>query len=205
MRKVRITLLLVAVAMVVTTVVLGELWASPTTSASRVSTRVAACDIVRVFREYKRANDLNTELRAKELNLTTQEEKKQVEIKSLQREVAELNPNSEEYQNRFEEFLRKAHELEAWKKAQTSRLFAWHYRLTEEMFKEVLDAVEAIANREDYQLVLFKEPTELRAKDSTQLLQMMLQRKVLYVNPHLDITDKVLGRLNGNYISNVPR
>ena len=167
--------------------------------------RIAVCDLVSVFRNYQRVNDLNTDLKEKQDKLIAEEQQRQQQIQTIQAELEVLAPDSQEYQKRFNETLRQTYELEAWKKTHQAQLYAWHYRLTKEMFGQILQVISETARQKGYDLVLFKESEEMDAQDTTSFIRAMMNRKVLYHSPDMDITVSVLTALNIRYQSAPPK
>ncbi len=93
--------------------------------------------------------------------------------------------------------VRKRFEFEAWGQAQQAILVQWHYRMTREMFEEIMAATSHVARDRGYDLVIAREARDLTASNTPELLdEIVARRKVVYFNPDMDITQAVIERVN---------
>ena len=72
-------------------------------------------------------------------------------------------------------------------------------RLTTDMYEEILKMVKVIAEEQGYGLVLFREGRDTEADSMQEMLAQMQNRKVLFSSDDIDITGRVLSRLNMAY------
>jgi Skp family chaperone for outer membrane proteins len=192
------TLVLAAAVVILAAIVLSDSFAEGP-EAPAAPTGLAVCDIVRVFNNYKRAEDLNQEFNARQQEIENQSKKRLEAIEVLRLELEGLNPGSKEYQRRIEEAEKLQIEHKAWLEIEDVRLRRLHYRLTREMYGEILQMVSSISEQRNLSLVLCGESEELISNNLPELVREIERRKVLYRNDNLDITETVLTRLNETY------
>ena len=165
------------------------------------ATRVAVCDIVQVFNNYQRAKDLTNDLNKKREEVKAEDEKRQKAIEALQMEVEQLKIGSSEYEKRQSELQQKVIERKTWREFQDAQALREHTRLTRDMYEEMVGMVSAVAREEGYHLVLYTEHGDIPAENTQETLRQIERRKVLYSDPSIDLSEKVLMRLNGAYKS----
>lgn len=186
--------------------VLGESFAQPARMAvPPTPAKVAVCDLVNVFKNYKKVEKLNTQLQEKERELKAEEDRRVKMVSDLSEEIKALAEGSPEYEKRAEEILRRRFELDGWKKTNETLLLKWHYNATRQMFEEIQAVVKQVATERGYDLVLFREADNYQAANTNELLEeVVARRKVLYSNPSLDITQDVLALVNQRYATSQP-
>jgi Skp family chaperone for outer membrane proteins len=203
----RISVLL-AVAATATTglLLLGETMGQATAPAPQAKpTRVAVCDVVKVFNTYDRAGDLRKEFERRGEDLRMEAERRRKAMDALASELKGLKEGSKEYDQRSAEMQRMELDLMAWKQFEENVLKRDHFRLTRAMYGEVMDAIAAVSRERGIELVMFQEPRESRASNEEELLQSITQRKVLYFDASLDLTDVVTDRVNQTYKTSRPK
>ncbi len=171
---------------------------APVTAAAK-PTRVAVCDIATVFNSYQKAKDLNAEFTRKREAIAAEDKKRINVIKQLEEMLKGLEPGSKIYEQKSAELQELALKQSVWRKIQEQTAMRWHRRLTEEMYREVLAAVEAVAKQRGCDLVIYREDVPIASKTTTELLNKIAQRKCLYHNPAIDLTDAVLQWANHKY------
>ena len=204
MRNGRIVVLFVLIAGVIGTVLLRRSPAQTDNTKAPPAARVAVCDIVVIFKEYKKVEKLKAELDEKERKLEAESMKRAKELEVLAKEIQELKQGSDLFEKRSTDLIYKGEHFKVWQKIERSKLMKWHYQETKQMFREILAAAEQIARRKGFDLVLAREPDKLQARDSNELVQEMVTRKILYHGPSLNITDAVLAHVNLTYLSTKP-
>ncbi len=76
----------------------------------------------------------------------------------------------------------------------------------QDLYKKVYDAINSLALTEGYDLVIVDDsgaelPFERKSRvvPQVQVIQKLAMRKVLYVNPTLDVTDDLIMRMNNEF------
>ena len=165
------------------------------------ATRVAVCDIATVFNKYQRVKDLNDLFVKKRKAIADEEEQGKQKIRQIGKMLDALRPGSKEYEAKIVEFEKKSVEQAIAVKIRKNAVLRWHRLLTEEMYREILAAVAVVAKQRNCDLVLYRESVEIASQSTSELLNKIAQRKCLYCNPAIDLTDMVLKRINGKYIN----
>ncbi len=171
---------------------------APVVAAAK-PTRVAVCDVAAVFNKYQRAKDLNEEFAQKRKVIAAEDKKRIDVIKQLEEMIKGLEPDSKIYDQKLAQMQELALKQSVWRKMQEQTAMRWHRRLTEEMYRKILAAIETVAKKQAYDLVIHREDIPIASQTTTELLNKIAQRKCLYHNPAIDITDAVLNWVNSQY------
>ncbi len=197
MKAARVYVLVIAV-LLGGAVLLDRSFAQPPSTAGG-PTKVAVCDVVKVFKNYNRAKDLTAALNGKRETVTAEAEKRLQAINTIGMELEELVRGSKEYERRFNEARRLTIERTVWLKFEEDLMMRDHHRLTKEMYQETIKMVGLIAQERGVQIVLSRMSEDLQSENTPQLLQQIERRKALYATDDVDMTDTVLKRLNEAY------
>lgn len=197
MKAARVYVLVIAV-LLGGAVLLDRSFAQPRSTAAG-PTKVAVCDVVKVFNNYNRAKDLTATLNEKRETVKAEAEKRLQAINTIGMELEELVQGSKEYERRFNEVQRLTIERTVWLQYQDALVMRDHHRLTKEMYEEIIKMVGLIAQERGVQIVLSRMSEDLQSENTPQLLQQIERRKVLYAADSVDVTDTVLKRLNEAY------
>ena len=160
--------------------------------------RVATVDVNRVFTEYKKAAELNARLVADARKLDAEEQKAIAEFKRMDEEIAKLvkeseNPiNNEAARNnakaaasgRFQEFQKNRVLFSQHQRSMMETMQARRMEVSRTIMNELRPCVATVARETGAQLDLTSSQAE---------------GVVLYTDAPLDITDKVVARLNSAY------
>lgn len=165
---------------------------------------IAFCDLVMVFNNYQRAKDMTTELNERRKAIEAERTKRGKAVEALQMELQNYKKGSSQYEKTLNEVQRQSIELEAYLRFQEQLALREHRSLTEEMYKEIVTAVAQAAKRQGVSVVLQREQEQLNSDDTKAMLQQIYNRKVLYFNESLDITDAILTSLNQAYKARKP-
>lgn len=163
------------------------------------ATRVAACDIASVFNRYQRATDLSNEFNERRDRIKAQDEAKGKEMDQVEKMLKELKPDSKQYQEQSAALEKLNIERTVWRKMQEQAVIKDHRDLTEHMYQEITNVIAQIAKDQGYDLVLYRDAAEMASETTSELLGKIAQRKVLYCDPSLDVTETVLQRVNAAY------
>lgn len=178
---------------------LTDAFAQQDGSSVSVPSPVAVCDIVQVFNSYERAKDLNTVREDRKRSLQGENETRTKEIEAVNLELEGLKEGSKAYETQFNKQARLAIEQETWLKMQQMLMLRDHFRLTKDMYEQIRATIATVAKSRGYHIVLFRDQEELVAQNTSELVQEIARRKMLYASSQVDITDDVLLRLNTEY------
>lgn len=193
--------LLVIFALVALAALLTNAVAQP---AAPAGGRVAFCDLVLVFNTYQRAIDMTTELNERRKAIEAENNKRTKAIEAINMELQNYKKGSQQYEKTLNEVQRQSIELEAYLRFQEQLALREHRSLTEEMYNEIIAAVAKAATQQGASVVLQREQEQLNTDDTKVMLQQIYNRKVLYFDERLDITDAILTSLNQAYKAKKP-
>jgi Skp family chaperone for outer membrane proteins len=159
----------------------------------------AVVDVVKVFNEYQRTKQINDQLTQQQQEMQDQRKQKLDRIEALKAELENFHPDSKDYYNRQKELLKLSIELDSFTRVSAEEIKREFRIQTEDIYKEIIGAVEAVAQNSGYDLVLFMDKVEIQGDSFPALLEKIRERKVLYHSPKLEITDSVLDQLNQAY------
>lgn len=107
-----------------------------------------------------------------------------------------LQPGTPEFMEKRKDWFMKQAELQALQEYQKEALTADKQAWTEVLYANLLVEIEAVARGQEITLVLNKDESSSKTRNLTELLNLIVSRKVLYNSPMLDITATVLERMN---------
>ncbi len=194
------TLLIVVVLLLAVVAIFSRSSAqnAPVVAAAK-PTCVSVCDVAAVFNKYQRAKDLNEEFTQKRKTIAAEDKIRIDEIKQLEEMVKGLEPGSKIHEQKSTQLQELALKQSVWRKIKEQTAMRWHRRLTEEMYREILIAIETVAKKRGCDLVMHREDIPIPSQTTTELLNKIAQRKCLYHNPAIDLTDDVLNWVNSQY------
>ena len=172
----------------------------PAGGASATSpTRVAVIDIVRVFNEFDQTKVLNQKMSALENDLTNQDQKKNQELETQKAALKAYAPSSAEYKKQNDELKRMMVEYQIWKLSKQDEVAQAHLDWINKTYKKVEDQVGATAKAKNFQLVITRQELDTSITDSKVMLKQIIERKVIYSDASIDLTDEVLSSLNAQF------
>jgi Skp family chaperone for outer membrane proteins len=157
---------------------------------------VAVLDVEEVLLNYQRANDLRSGLERRRVALEGEDRKRKEEIDRLEAGLAGLTPDSAEYIKQVNAMRRLAIDRDGYLKFEMSLLQAEHHRLLEALYQDVAKMAGIVAQELHYKVVLYTDHKMPKTNNSTELTAVLKDRKVLWADPSVDITEIVLKRLN---------
>lgn len=162
---------------------------------------VAVCNLSKIFDDYKRADKLNAELNERRRKIKAEIESRKKALETTRQQLRGLREGGEAFGNVLKKAQGQQVELQVWSQIQEQSLLRDHLRLTKEMFKEISDAIAAVAKKKGIGLVVQLEPRDLPAKNSQELISQLTNRKVLYNADTIDITGDVLRLVNERFVA----
>lgn len=161
--------------------------------------RIACVNVGLVFDEYQRRKDLNDEMSQVQEQLKAEELQRRQKIDALQAEIDKLDPEDPTYVARQREMLALQIDYKNWgelRRADLTRETAvWMVKI----YREILKAVQGVAERDGYDLVLYRGEFEPGGADLEMVTDRIRDHKVLYAHPSIEITQIVLDALNEAY------
>lgn len=166
----------------------------------RAPTGRAACvNVVWVFNEYQRQKDLTEEIAQMQEQLQAEDEERRKRMDKLAAELDAISEDDPTFAKRTHEMLAMQIDYKNWldlKQADMTReIGLWSIRI----YKEILGSIEQIAERDGYDLVLYRGKFEAVTMDPEQIKEQIRRNKLLYANSSVDISQAVLDMLNSEY------
>jgi Skp family chaperone for outer membrane proteins len=194
-------MIVAAAVLMIGVAVLKDSWAQTRPAADApapATTRVAVVDVVKVFANYQRAKDQELRLQEHRKEVKAENEKRSKNIESMELELKDaLAPGSPEFQKRLDELTKASIDRETWLKFEDAKETQERYRLSDEMYKDILKTVAEVAKDQNFQIVISSD--ESNAESKPDVFRKIERKKVLYAAPGLDITDSVLTKINDAY------
>ncbi len=185
-------------AVVAVAIFLGNSFAA-STAITAGPTKVALCDVVHVFNNYGRADDLTDRLNEKRNALQLEAESKLRAVEQMQMELEGLVEGSQQFEARLADVQKLEIERQAWGQIKEASILREHHRLTKEMYNQILAKVAQVAKARNVDLVMYQVRGELLGANTQQLLHEIAQRRILYASQGMDLTEIVLTSLNDDY------
>jgi outer membrane protein len=164
--------------------------------------RIALIDMARVFKNYKKFENLREELKG---DLTKTEDKFKLMAEQIRKEQSDLKlmkEGSDEYATKEKVVLTHTTQAEAFRKGQQRDLIRREAQIYKTIYLEVADAVQKYASHFNYTLVLRFTSDEVETTENPEEVMRGLNRQVVYYRPNDDITNAIVRYLNSNYQRN---
>lgn len=165
-------------------------------------TRVAVVDIGRLFRNYEKAQKFAADQDKAMKALEEEDKTRKDAIDTLNDKMSGptgLRPGTPEYDKATEQITTLMIERQAWRNTKTEMYNRTNMRLNKEIHEEIVKTTGLVAQELGYTLVLARESAELSTRTVDEFLDQLTRRKVIYADNSLDITAKVLEKLNETY------
>jgi len=162
-------------------------------------TKVAVCDIVKVFREYQRAIDLTGDLKKRTQAFATENAKRSAALEALKSEMDGFKAGSPEHEKAMTKLRSGIVEREVWGTMEKESLMRDHLRLTKEMYKEIKNTIAAVSKQAGVDLTLQLDPDLGNIPNAEAFIAQISRNKVLYNTKQVDLTEAVLKELNEAY------
>lgn len=129
------------------------------------------------------------------------------ELEVLQTELIDIVDRVIRQQKGDEIGLKKL-ELKSWANSASTQAEAKQGALLQELYKKICVEVSAMSKANGYTLVLLDDSNpqieftlDSRVPPRIQVSQQVTARKILYVDPGIDITDQLITRMNNEFIA----
>lgn len=171
-----------------------------TAAPAAAAMRLAVIDIVKVFDSLneKIATDQDMKSRGDEFN--DKKRKYQEELDKLSAQIKDFKPDSPEYKDLSEQLLKKAMDARSFQEYTQQRLLLDRRTKTAVLYKKINEAVAQYSVANGIALVLVTdEPNVAGARSEEELLSRITIRKVVYADPLLDISQKIIDKMNTEF------
>ena len=194
------SVLLVAGAIVMT----GAFTATGQNQAGGQGLQVGVVHLQQLMDNLRAVNTLRTELQQRRDRIQAEAERRQSELQGMENQHALLTPGTAEWRDKAVEMEEKSAELQTWVSYEQVQLARFEIQGMERVYREVLAAVQTLANDEGLDLILVREgefrlpeaPPGAEQQLAQELRQQISLRKVLFAHDRLDVTNAVRERMD---------
>ncbi len=107
---------------------------------------------------------------------------------------------SDDYQDRAEQLETLKLKSELWLRRHDRRMTAERKKWFEQIYRKVMAGCRDVAQSQGIDLVLSDNPVDFDVSDAAVLINQILQKKVVYASPRLDLTPLVIERFDNEYL-----
>ena len=179
-------------------------WASVQAAESLKAepTAVAVMDVKKAFNALDEKKQIESDLKRQQQQLRKQQQQKQQQLQDLKSDLDMLSPDSEAYRKKKTQLEKKALEYKSWFKFEKKKLERERIIQLEHIYRKLRDAAGRVAEENGYDLVLFKEPpVDFRDANIKEVSSIVQMRKLLWSSDELNITDRVIQKMNNEFQS----
>ncbi|KKM91665.1 hypothetical protein LCGC14_1226230 [marine sediment metagenome] len=162
-------------------------------------TRVGVCDVGAIFNGYAKRDDLNAQLEANRKRANAEDKRRAKGIEAVEKVMQELKKGSKQFKDRLKQLEKLTIERSVWRQYAEKAFLAEHRQMMEQLYRELLAAIAQTAKAKGFDVIMYREQVDIASQTTTELYKKIAQRKCLYYNPGVDITQQVLDRLNRQY------
>lgn len=173
------------------------LWLPGDASSQGVpASRVAFVDVARVFKEYKRASDVQQETRLEIQKVEGQLRERYESLKKMRDDLDLLVPDTKEFNEQKRAIDFEGFKLEYEEKQQKQAILANAVTKMNRVYTEIRREAENFALRNNLEAVFMMNDQEIDARSLEELQVLIASRPVLYRDKSRDVTDSILSVLN---------
>ena len=152
-----------------------------------------------MFDSFNQTKVLNTKIEAHRRGLAQQAEKKEQEIKAEQAALEAFAESSAEWYKRNEQVKRMMFEYKLWEETERQKISDRHKLWVQRTYDMMAAEIARVARARGAQLVVTTEELKMDVPDSKALISLIMNRKVIYFDPALDLSEEVLANLNAAF------
>ena len=160
------------------------------------SSKIGIVSILKVFRNCKRSAAHRTEFNAEQSKIRAALKTLSEEIAAQEAGLKALKPESSDYLAQRKELIDKQARLEAQQKFYKEQAILKQYKLTKELYQDILRITSELAEQKGLDLVLEKDEIDEISLSVNEISRTISTHKVLYSGECVDITDEVVARLD---------
>ena len=160
------------------------------------SSKIGTVSILKVFRNCKRIAAHRSKLITEQSRIRAEFEKLATQLQAEEDGLRALKPDSSDYMEQRKEIIDKRASLEAQQEFNKEQIVLKEYKLSKEIYQDILRITSELAEEKGLDLVLEKHEIDNFALSVNEIDQTIRTHKVLYNGGCVDITDEVLARLD---------
>ncbi len=160
------------------------------------SSKIGVVSILKVFRDCKRGDAHRTELLAERNKIGAAWKILSKDIEAQEAGLKAFKPESSDYLAQLKELIDKQARLEAEQKFYKEQVILKQYKLSKELYQDILRITSELAEQKGLDLVLKKDEIDLFALSVNEFSETVRTHKVLYSGGCVDISDEVVARVD---------
>lgn len=198
MKKTTISIVLLGIMLVIG---LGLHPSGAQQSAPTPQFKVAVVNITKTLTQCRENLDRDKELQLKKQAIDNELNSLRQEVETIGQELKNvLQPGSKDYMARLKEWFDKKARHEALNEYRKESLSTQTQAHLESLYGKMLDAIAGIARQDGITLILNKDDTAVKeSRNLSDLFTMIQTRQVLYSSANLDITARVIEKMDITY------
>ncbi len=165
-------------------------------------TTVAVVDMSLMFEKAQMPQDLERIFSQEKSKIESEANSKREEVQLLQKELdsGAFAKDSGDYQERLERLEMLKLKGELWLRRQDRRLARERKKYFEDIYRKVAQACKEVARSQGVDIVLSDNAVDFNVPDAAVLINQILQKKVVYASPRVDLTPLVIERFDSEYL-----
>ena len=160
---------------------------------------VGVVNVQRVFDSLEERQAIQNQLKSKMQQLHAENQNLEREIKTLRAELEMLREGTEDYERKRTALMRKQVELKAWQSLKKQEFARQNAKSLEELYQKVIKSTERVARENGFLIALFKEKPDVSSDKPKEVGNKIFNRKLVWSDPAVNITDKVITKMNLEY------
>ena len=169
--------------------------------------KIGVVNPARVFAEMQETKDLKAKLENDRQTLQKEVDTRQQKVKDLQAARDLLKPDSPQYREADDKFMKEAIDYDTWQKITQARLQGDQKQQMKTLFDKIVASTTKVAQAQSLDLVIADqrpEETNLNQMTVEQLRNNLNGRNILYITPSVDLNNAVIADLDATYKASGP-
>jgi len=164
--------------------------------------KIGIVDIVQVMDNYERMKDANADVKIEMDNLKAQAEPRMKQVQDLQLRRDGFNRGTEEWKKANESAVKAEVDWQAWFAFERVKVEAKQREVLTDMYRQINSVVARVAKANTLDVVFAKAFSSVSLEEGQGLEDIknrILNQRILYPAPTLDLTQEILRVLNTEY------
>jgi Skp family chaperone for outer membrane proteins len=165
--------------------------------------KIAVVNPSRIFSDMQETKDYRQKLEAEQQKFLTEKKDRETKLKDLQSQRDLLKPDSPQYSQANDNFMKEAIDYDTWSKITVARLEGEQKQQTKSLFEKIVQVTQEVAQQRGIDVVIADQrppmPDNLAQVNVQQLQALLASRNILYVNSKVDISQDVIAALDAKY------
>ncbi len=174
-----------------------------TISHADAALRIGTCNVAKIFDSLDERKAIEMSMKSNAATHNGEVAKRRKTIEDLQAQRDELKPDSPLYQQKTEELVTAATQLDVMVKLKEMELVKLEKQHTARLYDQIRTACKQTATAHNLDLIVAEHPPEssreLTRLSADQLRSLLSTSEVLYANNQIDLTQEIILALNKQF------